>query len=614
MCGIVGVVGSADVAGAILEGLVRLEYRGYDSAGFAVVEPGVRRLEVAKAATARTSLVELKAAMASLEGRRFSAGVGHTRWATHGAPILVNAHPHLDCSGRIAVVHNGIVENFRELRAGLLERGHRLSSDTDTEVIAHLLEEELADHQPAEALGRVFGELRGHMAIAVALAEHPGLVLAIRRTSPLMGARGIDADFVVSDVPAVLHRATQFFEIPEEVVVAIGPEAAGLAGAERLDDIPALQINWRSQDVELGGYASFYEMELAQGAEAIAQTVASLVDERGDAFIDVLNIDPYDLKRVRKVVVVGAGTSYHAGLIGRFAIEHYARVPVEVDVASEYRYRDPIIDDDTLLVAVSQSGESLDTIVALREGRAAGAHAITVTNVVGSQLARLADGVLYTRAGPEVSVAATKTHLAQITALELLAIWLGELRGVLYPEEARARRREVAEVAGAVAGVLDEAERIGELAERVAGRERFFFIGRNVALPVAMEGALKLKELSYLPAEAYAAGELKHGPIAMLDEEAVVVAIVPQDRLREKAIANLEEVRARGAQVLAVVAGEDARVAELADHVVVVPVTAPLLFPFVGVVPLQVLAGQVAKARDLNLDRPRNLAKTVTVE
>ncbi|ACU53400.1 glucosamine/fructose-6-phosphate aminotransferase, isomerizing [Acidimicrobium ferrooxidans DSM 10331] len=613
MCGIVGAVGTGDIAGAVFEGLRRLEYRGYDSAGLAIVDDaGI--IEVAKAAHARTSLAELKDSVDAFDGRGARVGVGHTRWATHGAPVLVNAHPHLDCTHRVAVVHNGIVENFRSLREELLERGHRLVSDTDTEVIAHLLEEQLVDEAPDVALASVFARLVGHMAIAVALADHPGLVLAIRRTSPLMGARSVDAEFVASDVPGVLHRATEFFEVPEDEVVAIGPEAAGLSRARRLEELVRPQISWTSQDVELGGYASFYEMELAAGAEALSQTVASLVDVDGSAIMDALDVDPFELKRIRKVVVVGAGTSYHAGLVGRFAIEHYARVPVEVDVASEYRYRDPIVDDGTLVIAVSQSGESLDTIVAVREAMAAGARAIAITNVVGSQLARVADGVLYTRAGPEVSVAATKTHLAQLAALELLALWLGELRGVLFPEEAIERRRALGEVAQAVGSVLEQTEALGATFRELASSQRFFFIGRNVALPVAMEGALKLKELSYLPAEAYAAGELKHGPIAMLDREAVVVALVPADRLRPKALANLEEVKARGATLVAVVAGEDARVTELSDVVVEVPATPPLLFPFVGVVPLQVFAGTIARERGLDLDRPRNLAKTVTVE
>ncbi len=616
MCGIVGAVGTDDVARAVFEGLERLEYRGYDSAGLAlcVEEASGATLEVMKAASAGTSLSELKDRIGTSERRRVRAGIGHTRWATHGAPVLVNAHPHTDCSGRVAIVHNGIIENFRTLRSALVEAGHRFRSETDSEVIAHLLEDALRGAPPDVALASVFAQLSGHMAVVALLADHPDLILAVRRTSPLMAARGRGIEFVASDVPAVLHRATQFFEVPEDEVVVIGGGSADMVAARGLDDLPSPAIDWRSQDVELGGFASFYEMELAFGAEALAQTITSLVDEHGGALMDELALDPYELKRIRKVVVVGAGTSFHAGLVGRFAIEHFARVPVEVDVASEYRYRDPIVDEGTLVIAVSQSGESLDTIVALREAQAAGARAISVTNVVGSQLARIADGVLYTRAGPEVSVASTKTHLAQIAALHLLGLWLGELRGVLFPDEASQRRRELTEVVGAVASVIDARGAIAAALEPLTVRERFFFIGRHVALPVAMEGALKLKELSYLPAEAYAAGELKHGPIAMLDSDAVVIALIPQDRLRAKALGNLEEVKARGAHVVAVCAGEPGRVAELADTVIEVPAVSPLLFPLVGVVPLQVLAGSVATARGLNLDRPRNLAKTVTVE
>ena len=612
MCGIVGAVGAELDLVSIFEGLRRLEYRGYDSAGVAIIHHG--ELEVAKASVARESMGVLAD---WLTAQPFTTGqvmVGHTRWPTHGAPTLANTHPHLDCTGEIAIVHNGIIENFRELRQALLERGHVFRSDTDSEVIAHLLEEALRDGgRPADALGTVFGQLLGHMSIVVALRSYPGLLLGVRRTSPLLAGRNGRQSFFASDAPAFLSLADQFYEVPEDKVVVLGEGVEGDGGVS-LATLEPLAIEWSSQDAVLDGFASYYEMELHQSPEAFYDTVSALMTLDHEAVVDQLSIDSYELRRVRKVVIIGCGTSYHAGLVGRYLIEHLARIPVEVDVASEYRYRDPILDADTLVVGISQSGESLETITALRECMASGAHTIAITNVIGSQLSRVADAVLYTRAGPEISVASTKTHLAQIGALGMLAIYLGELKGVLYPEESKRRRQELLEMTELLRMTVQRQGSWRAGMTEYLHRERFFFIGRNLLYPVAMEGALKMKELSYIAAEAYPAGELKHGPIAMLDEQAVVVALLGKDRLHEKMLSNLEEVRARGAKLVVVAVDGDASPTDLADTILRVPQSDTLWSPLLMVLPLQVLAGWMAQVRGYDLDKPRNLAKTVTVE
>jgi glucosamine--fructose-6-phosphate aminotransferase (isomerizing) len=612
VCGIVGAVGAEIDLLATFEGLRRLEYRGYDSAGVAIIHDG--ELEVARASVARESMNVLAEWLAS---QSFSTGqvmLGHTRWPTHGAPTLANTHPHVDCTGDLAIVHNGIIENFRELKAGLVTRGHGFRSDTDSEVIAHLMEEALASGRlPAQALAEVFAQLNGHMAIVVASRTHPGLLLGVRRTSPLLAASASDHSFFASDAPAFLSLADQFYEVPEDVVVVLGESVEGDGGV-RLAELEPLAIAWSSQDAILDGYASYYEMELQQSPSAFYDTVAALMTVDHQAVVDQLSIDPYELQRIRKVVIIGCGTSYHAGLVGRYLIEHLARIPVEVDVASEYRYRDPILDADTLVVGISQSGESLETITALRECVASGARTIAITNVIGSQLSRVADGVLYTRAGPEISVASTKTHLAQVGALGMLAIYLGELKGVLYPDEAKRRRQELVAMTDLLRATLDRQRQWRAGVEDYLLREHFFFIGRNLLYPVAMEGALKMKELSYIAAEAYPAGELKHGPIAMLDEQAVVVALLGDDRLHEKMLGNIEEVRARGATILAVATDGDTGPDELADIVLRVPRSEALWSPLLMVLPLQMLAGWMAQARGYDLDKPRNLAKTVTVE
>lgn len=605
MCGIVGAVGSALEPTVVFEGLRRLEYRGYDSAGLAVVAHGT--LVVHRSAARRTSLAEVGAMVAADGARAAELVIGHTRWATHGAPSEANAHPHLDCRDDVVVVHNGIIENFRSLRAELEERGHRFRSETDSEVIAHLMEEQLATGaQPADALGAVFARLQGHMAIVVGLRSRPALLLGVRRTSPLVAARSEDAAFFASDAPAMLELADGFFEVPEERVVSLGPAGEGFVG------LVPLALDWTVQDVELEGYASHYEMEWHQGPTAFADTINALVDDRGDAVVEWVR--PVDLSELDKLVVVGCGTSYHAGLIGRYLIEHLSRLPVEVDVASEYRYRDPILDAHTLVIGISQSGESLETIAAMKEATACGAASLALTNVLGSGLARVSDGVLYTRAGPEISVASTKTHVAQIGALALLATYLGESVGRLSRDDARSVRASLASMTEPLREAVAREQQFDQAFAPFLDMERFFFIGRHVLFPVALEGALKMKELSYLPAEAFPAGELKHGPIAMLDGTSVVIALVGSGPLHDKLLGNLEEVKARGAKLVVVAEDGDASVEPLADAVLWVPRVDYLWSPLMGVVPLTYIAGALARHRRLDLDKPRNLAKTVTVE
>lgn len=451
MCGIVGAVGATLEPAAVFEGLRRLEYRGYDSAGLAIVAEG--RLVVHRSAAHRTSLAEVGAVLAASEAIAAQLVIGHTRWATHGAPSEANAHPHVDCHDEVVVVHNGIIENFRPLRAELEARGHRFRSETDSEVIAHLMEERLArGEEPAAALAAVFALLKGHMAIVVGLRSRPELLLGVRRTSPLVAARSQSAAYLASDAPAMLELADRFFEVPEEQVVCLG------RGQQGFDGLAPLALDWTSQDVELDGYASHYEMEWHQGPIAFADTMSALVDEEGRAVVEWTRMDPDEVAGLSKLVVVACGTSYHAGLIGRYLIEHLSRLPVEVDVASEYRYRDPILDARTLVIGISQSGESLETVAAMREATASGARSLAITNVLGSGLARVADGVLYTRAGPEISVASTKTHLAQIGALGVLATYLGEAVGRLGAEDARTLRASLVAMAAPIAETVAREE------------------------------------------------------------------------------------------------------------------------------------------------------------
>jgi glucosamine--fructose-6-phosphate aminotransferase (isomerizing) len=620
MCGIIGATGGGEVLSVLLEGLARLEYRGYDSAGVALQSDG--KLWRARAATGTRSLEDLRKVVEDGPDE-VAAGIGHTRWATHGHPTEANAHPILDCSGTVAVVHNGIIENWRELAARLTADGHVLVSQTDTEVLAHLIEEELsAGASLGDAVRSTLREVRGAFALAVVCAGQPGTIVAGRRVSPLIIGMGEDTGngaeaLLASDIPALLGRTRRLWVLDDDQVVEMHPgslRVTTLAGKEV--EPKELHVDWDLEAAEKGGYPDFMGKEIHEQPRAIADTLLGRLLPDGTLGLDEMRISDDDLRQVDKVFVVACGSSYHAGMVAKYAIEHWARLPTEIDIASEFRYRDPVLDSRTLVVGVSQSGETIDTLQAMREARQWDAKVLVISNVVDSSMAREADGVLYTRAGPEVGVAATKTHLTQIAALELLALYLAQLRGTVTPADERVLFAGLAGLPGLVERALSperDAE-VAAVAARFVDTRDFFFLGRHVGFPVALEGALKLKEISYVRAEGYPAGELKHGPIALIEPGTAVVAVATRTDLWEKMMGNVAEVRSRGATVVLVANEGDDETAAQADEVLWVPRTVPLFAPVVDVVPLQLFAYHIARLHGHDVDRPRNLAKTVTVE
>jgi glutamine---fructose-6-phosphate transaminase (isomerizing) len=613
MCGIIGVVGSSDTLGTLLEGLARLEYRGYDSAGVALVRPG----ETWRARVAfGTESVQALKKECELAPVGFASGIGHTRWATHGAPEAANAHPHLDCSGNIAIIHNGIIENHTELQEQLEARGHLFSSVTDSEVLAHLIEESRAKGlELIDAVRESLLVVQGAFAVAAMDATEADVIVAARRISPLIVGTAPGVTYLASDIPAILDRATAFYAVNDDEIVRLGPEgfrAIDLEGTPvRLHQ---LSIDWDLETAEKGGHEDFMTKEINEQPEAIRATLLDRRRRDGTITFDELHISDEELRDVKRVVIVAAGTSHHAGQVAKYAIERWAKVSVDVDISSEYRYRDPIVEVGTLVIGVSQSGETIDTIQAIREAKRRGARVIGVSNIVGSSLARESDAVIYTRAGLEVSVASTKAFVAQVAALEVLALRLAQLRETLVPQDIDALFKGLNAVASQVATALERHADVEDVAKQLLGSRDFFFIGRHVGFPTSLEGALKLKELSYLHAEGYPAGELKHGPLALIEPGVVVVAVTTDRILYEKMLSNLAEVKARGATVVAVASDDDETIDALADYVLRVPATEPLFTPMVDVVPLQLFAYAMARGLGRNVDRPRNLAKTVTVE
>jgi glucosamine--fructose-6-phosphate aminotransferase (isomerizing) len=607
MCGIVGYVGPDEALPIVLEGLRRLEYRGYDSAGIAVVDGG---LTVRKRAG---KVAELEAALAADPVPPATTAIGHTRWATHGAPTDANAHPHLDCSGRIAVIHNGIVENHRELRAGLEKEGHAFASETDTEVVAHMIEEALEDDL-TEAVRAVVARLDGAYSLVVVSADHPGELVGVKVSSPLVVGLGNGETVIASDIPAVLERTRSVVPLDEGQIATVW--ADGLA-ITTLDGAPVdaapIAIDWDVTAAQKSGYDWFMRKEIDEQPDAIRDTLVGRTDE-GLLQLDELRIPDDVLREVSKVFVVACGTAFHSGLVAKYAIEHWTRLPVEIEIASEFRYRDPVLGPDTLTLAVSQSGETIDTLEAARHARRQGSQVIAVTNTVGSSLAREADGVLYTHAGPEIGVASTKTFATQMVAQQLVALYLAQVRGNMFREEVGAVLGELAAVPDKVERAIELDDSVRRIAERFTDARDYLFIGRHTGYPAALEGALKLKELSYVHASGYPAGELKHGPIALVEEGVPVVAIATRCHVYPKMVSNIQEVKARGASVIAVVTRGDAEASALAHHVIEVPETPELLSPVVVTVPLQLLAYHVAVLRGCDVDRPRNLAKSVTVE
>ena len=613
MCGIVGYVGEKSAVGIIVDGLKRLEYRGYDSAGVAVIGPG-GELEVRRAA-GRIKMLEGVLRERPLTGR---IGIGHTRWATHGRPSDENAHPHTDCSGTLVVVHNGIMENYLEVKERLLAEGHTFRSETDTEVLAHLVEHHLKSAGRLDrAVKLALGEYRGNYAVGVVSTAAPDrLVAAKHGAGSVVVGLGRGEMFVASDIPAILGHTRDVVILEDGEVVVITAEGVDLS---TLDDQPVqrdpVRILWDPIMAEKGGYRHFMLKEMYEQPRAITDTFRGRVaPETGNILLPDVTLDPSTVKAIQRVVFVACGTASYASLLGRSMIERLAGLPAEVDLASEFRYRDALVGPETLVVAVSQSGETADTLGAVKAARLKGAPILAITNVVGSALCREATATLYMHAGPEIGVASTKAFSTMVVAAYLLGLWLGRLRGVLAAEDVRKRVQDLAEIPRLVEKTLELDGQIATIARELAGARNFLYLGRGLQFPIALEGALKLKEISYIHAEGYAGGEMKHGPIALIDDGFPVVALAPRDASYERMLGNIEEVRAREGQVIAVVQTGDKLVASKAQHVIEVPPAADLLAPLITVIPLQLLAYHIAVRRGCDVDQPRNLAKSVTVE
>jgi glutamine---fructose-6-phosphate transaminase (isomerizing) len=609
MCGIVGYVGTRPAIDILIPGLERLEYRGYDSAGLAVYQDGA--LSTVKRAG---RIADLERAVEVASPATGTAGIGHTRWATHGAPTTANAHPHRDCTGSVVVVHNGIIENWSELKRELAQRGHAFASDTDTEVVAHLVEE-MADRPLAEAVREVMRRAEGAMALAVMRVGSPDLIVGARRGSPLVVGLGDGENFLASDIPAFLEHTRRMLVVDDDRVVEVRGDGVTVTDPEgQVVDPPERLVQWDLEAAEKGGYPTFMLKEIHEQPQAIADTLRGRVDEVGLVRLRELEVPDRMLRMIDKVFVIACGTSYHAALMAKYAIERWTRLPVEIDIASEFRYRDPVLDGRSLVIGISQSGETVDTLAAIRYARAQGSVVIGVSNVVDSALARESDAVLYTRAGPEIGVAATKTFTTQLVAMQLLGLHLARVRGSLDNGSIEHLVSELMGLPERVQKVLTLDDTIRGYAEEWKDVRDYFFLGRSGDFPVAMEGALKLKEIAYVRAEGYPAGEMKHGPIALIEPGVVVVGVATDTHIRAKTLSNIEEMRARGATIFMVVEEGDEASAAVADRVVAVPEAPDLICTVTAVVPLQLLAYHVATARGLDVDKPRNLAKTVTVE
>ncbi|MBA2414581.1 MAG: glutamine--fructose-6-phosphate transaminase (isomerizing) [Geodermatophilaceae bacterium] len=620
MCGIVGYVGQQSALEVVVEGLRRMEYRGYDSAGVAIVN--AEGLATDKRAG---KLANLEKSLAEVPLPPATAGIGHTRWATHGAPNDVNAHPHVSEHGDVAVVHNGIIENFAELRDELERTGTELVSETDTEVTAHLLSRAYADlpdrpDRLAAAMRVVCRRLEGAFTLVAVHRDHDGTVVGARRSSPLVAGIGTGEYFLASDVAAFIAHTRDALELGEDQVVEIDRERG--INITDFDGHPAegneYHVDWDAGAAEKGGYAWFMLKEIAEQPAAVADTLRGRLSAGGDIVLDEVRLSEEDLRDVDKIFVIACGTAYHAGLVAKYAIEHWTRIPCEVELASEFRYRDPVLDRSTLVIAISQSGETMDTLKALRHAKEQRARILSICNTNGSTMPRESDAVLYTRAGPEVAVASTKCFLAQITACYLVALYLARVRGVKYGDEVAAIVAQLRGMPALIEQTLATMEPVRELGRDLATAPTVLFLGRHVGYPIALEGALKLKELAYIHAEGFAGGELKHGPIALIDHGTPVVVIVPSPRGRNimhgKVVNNIQEVRARGGRMIVIAEEGDDAVNAFADLVIRVPVAPTLLAPLLTSVPLQVLACEIADARGNDVDQPRNLAKSVTVE
>jgi glucosamine--fructose-6-phosphate aminotransferase (isomerizing) len=607
MCGIVGYVGPENALPIIIDGLRRLEYRGYDSAGVALVGSD---LAVVKRAG---KLDVLEKELAVSDPKPGSIGMGHTRWATHGQPTDRNAHPHVDCDGRIAVIHNGIIENFHELRQRLNDAGHRFRSDTDTECVAHLIEDRY-EGDLAAAVRAAVSELEGAFALVVLSSDHPEMFVGVRVSSPMVVGLGEGENLLASDAPALLDRTRRIVPLKDGQMVEVRADGVQITDLDgTVVPMEPIDVEWDIRRAEKLGFDDFMLKEIHDQPSAIRDTIRGRT-LAGRLVLDELRMSDENIQAVDKVFVVAAGTAFHAGLVAKYAIEHWVRLPVEIDIASEFRYRDPVLDRNTLTIAVSQSGETIDTLEALRHAKRQHSWVLAITNTVGSSIARESDAALYTHAGPEIGVAATKTFATQMVALHLVALYLAQVRGVMFAEEIEAVVDRLRELPGQVRRALELDAQVRQLAERFHQARDVLFIGRHTAYPAALEGALKLKEISYIHAEGYPAGELKHGPIALVEPGVPVVAVATECHVYPKVLSNIQEVKARQAEVIAVATEGDDAIGRYADHVLYVPRTPELMSPVVVAVPLQLFAYHIAKLRGCDVDQPRNLAKSVTVE
>ncbi|MCK8729174.1 glutamine--fructose-6-phosphate transaminase (isomerizing) [Clostridioides difficile] len=610
MCGIVGYLGSRKAAEVIVEGLSKLEYRGYDSAGVAVNSYNEKELNIRKF-KGRLSVLAEDLEKNPIDG---NLGIGHTRWATHGEPSDVNSHPHFNQAKTIAVVHNGIIENYMEIKEELISEGVKFESQTDTEVIAHLVDK-YYEGNLLDAVYKTISKLRGAYALGVICKEHGNELVAVRKDSPLVVGVGEGENFIASDIPALLKYTRDVYFLENGEVVHLKDENVTVYDSNRnLVEKEVFHVTWDVEAASKGGYDYFMSKEIHEQPTGVRETLERRLDDNGNIILDSINISKEDLEKINKVYIVACGTAYNAGLLGKYAIEKFVNIPVITDIASEFRYSDPFVDENSLVILVSQSGETADTLAVLRDSKAKGARILSITNVVGSSIARESDDVFYTWAGPEVAVASTKAYTTQITSLYMIALDFAIKKGTITREFYDSMISKMKEIPSKIQEILDNEEYIKEVAKTVVSSEHAFYLGRGIDYSLAMEGSLKLKEISYIHAEAFAAGELKHGTIALIEKGTPVIAIATQEKLFEKMVSNMEEVRARGAYVVAIAQSHNKDVEKAADKIIYIPNSDDILSPILAVVPMQLLAYHVSVLRGCDVDKPRNLAKSVTVE
>lgn len=609
MCGIVGYIGPNEATPFLIEGLTKLEYRGYDSAGIAVFDGN--RIKIEKS-VGRLGILEKKIENHQPKGH---IGIGHTRWATHGRPSDCNSHPHTDCSGKFVVVHNGIIENYLHLKEELLTKGHTFASETDTEVVAHLLEEHY-DGNLESTVKKILTLIEGSYSLVFMSEDEPDKIICTKQDNPLVIGLGEGENFIASDIPAIISRTRKTYILSDGELAIVTKDSVWVMNRQGVPVTKKVfEVNWDAEAAEKGGYEHFMIKEIYEQPKAVRETMSSrLAKDDSSVLLDELKWNKHDLKAFKKIFIVACGTAYHAGVVGKYYIEKLARIPVEVDIASEFRYRSPLLDENNLTIVISQSGETSDTLAALKEAKRLGSRTLAVTNVVGSSIAREADNVIYTWAGPEIAVASTKAYTTQLVTMFMLAVYMADLKATVSPERSKELIKALRNLPGQLHEILEDVEPIKTFAQRYGFNEDVFFIGRSLDYAVALEGSLKLKEISYIHAEAYAAGELKHGTLALIIEGVPVIALATQSDVYEKTLSNIKEVKARDAVVIGLALKGDKQIEKYVDHTIYIPDTDQLLAPILAVIPLQLLAYYAAVTRGCDVDKPRNLAKSVTVE